>query len=297
MGRDRLALLTPILILAIIPISFLTPGAARITLDLIPIALVLMMTLSMGEIQLRHLLDFKRILRPVLISISINLFFLTPLILILAYIMPDLSLSHRLGFSIMAASPPAIAVVGYTKILRGDLRISILSNLLAYIMAFLYTPLLISWFTGRSLAGISEIGTALLLYIVVPLLLSRAVSRIRGIKSLTRPVVIALPILILYAALGSNVNEIFIPSLALLEILVIGLLRTFISGSLVYYIALRRKIPSERVIVYSLFASYKNLGLAAALGLVLGGPATLIPIAICVPFESLYFAANLRRTT
>lgn len=293
LGGKLTGIIAPIAILSAIPLSLATPQTARLAIEFVPAALVIMMTFSTAEIQFRHLIQLREMWRRVLISTAINLLILTPIILAVANLMPDLDPSHLLGFSIMAASPPAIAVVGYTKILGGDVKLALLSNMLSYLLALLYTPILMALLLGNAQAATLNILFALALYIIVPMLLSRLLPRARGSQTLTAPIVIGMGVVIVYATTGSALQASFPTITELLEIGLVGLSRTFLSGIILFYSSILARAPVERAIVYSLFGSQKNLGLAAAIVLQLSGPESLLPIALCIPLEALFFATLL----
>jgi BASS family bile acid:Na+ symporter len=69
----------------------------------------------------------------------------------------------------------------------------------------------------------------------------------------------------------------------------IAFLRTFVSGHLVDLFSRLAGTGMERRMSYVLFGSFKNLGLAAAISIVLFNERTAIPAAVTIPFEILFF--------
>ncbi len=75
----------------------------------------------------------------------------------------------------------------------------------------------------------------------------------------------------------------------LLPIFIIGAMRTFFSGTLVFKIGRMLNIPYDELVTYTLFSSYKNLGLTATTSLILFGTKAAVPAAICILLEVLMF--------
>ena len=136
-----------------------------------------------------------------------------------------------------------------------------------------------------SLSYISEIS---LLLILLPIIVSRF---LRGYRIDTVPPINLGFFLVTYTVIGLNTQAIFgeVTAVAL-----ITFVRTFVIGAVVYFIASLAGEVVEKKISYTLFASFKNLGMAAAVSLVLFGPKAGIPAAVCILAETsfyIFFAA------
>ena len=80
--------------------------------------LVLIMTLSTTQITLSELTHVRNYSRDIFFAFVINYVFLSSLILLTSYLLirdPDL----YVGFIVMAAIPPAVAVLPFTYLLKG----------------------------------------------------------------------------------------------------------------------------------------------------------------------------------
>jgi BASS family bile acid:Na+ symporter len=77
----------------------------------------------------------------------------------------------------------------------------------------------------------------------------------------------------------------------------IAIARTFVIGAGVYLCARLAGVDVQKRISYTLFASFKNLGMATAVSLVLFGPKAGIPAAVCILAETSFYIlfAALRR--
>jgi BASS family bile acid:Na+ symporter len=92
--------------------------------------------------------------------------------------------------------------------------------------------------------------------------------------------------LVTYTVIGLNSNSIFgvIPAVAL-----IAFARTFLIGGAVYIVAKLSGIQAQKRVSYTLFASFKNLGMAAAISLAVFGPRAGIPATVCILAETFFY--------
>jgi predicted Na+-dependent transporter len=157
------------------------PGPAQHTASLIIPALLLMMSFSLTEIDLRT----KGDLHQAFVGFALNYILLSGLILLMSFTLENGAM--RYGFVVMASVPPAVAVLPMTRLLGGDVRLSLYGEAISYL--------------ASSVAGIA---------------------------------------------------------------------------------------PPRRI-SYTLFGSYKNLGLAAAVAIVLFGPEVGVPAAVCILAETGFY--------
>ena len=127
-----------------------------------------------------------------------------------------------------------------------------------------------------------------MLLILLPVIVSRF---LRGYSLETVPPINLGFFLVTYTVIGLNTQAIFgeVTALAL-----IAFVRTFVIGAVVYFVASLAGEVVEKRVSYTLLASFKNLGMAATLSLVLFGPKAGIPAAVCILAETsfyIFFAA------
>jgi len=265
---------SPVVFLIAMILGVLFPSYSQFSKDLVIPALAFVMTLSLGDLELRGLETKKWIL-----NLSLNYAFLGGIILFLSSFLTDDDL--RLGFVVMAAAPPAVAIVPFSKLLDGDVAESTFSNGIIYLASFLLTPAIILYFTGKAV-DVSEIVKALVVLILIPLFISRFFKPKDSVPWINLGFAI-----VIYTIIGLNVDVISKNLIVLLGVLLIGLARTFGSGSLVLFAFLRKGFSFA--ITKSLFASYKNLGFTAGVSLMLFGERASIPAAVCIFLEILLF--------
>src|SRR2546427_687146 len=112
-------------------VGFATGGFPAYSKEISQVALVLGMTFSLTEISIAGISP-RRELRRFLIAFAMSYVVLSGLILTFAILSPDPQI--RNGWVLMAAVPPAIAVVPITSILQGDTRRSLVSLALVFVL-------------------------------------------------------------------------------------------------------------------------------------------------------------------
>ena len=271
---------TSVLILSVL-LGLVLPGPAGATAALVTPALMVMMAFSLTEVDLGRDIKSSASLKRGFLGIIINYGLLSGLILLLSYSLPDESLRH--GFVIMAAVPPAVAVLPMTRILKGDMSLSFAGEILSYLASLLLMPLIIYLFvhqTGISPIYLLQISIVLIL---IPALASRLVRLL--------PINPVLPInlgffLVTYTVIGLNQGALWTDGWSVAWI---SIARTFAVGLAVFILARSAGLKSSQAISLTLLGSFKNLGLAAAVSLLLVGPAAGLPAAFCVLAETAFF--------
>jgi BASS family bile acid:Na+ symporter len=253
------------------------PGPAKWLEPLITPALFLMMLFSMTEIDIRA----KGDLRGALTALGINYLLLSGLILGLSCFLEDESL--RQGFVVMAAVPPAVAVLPLTKLLDGDVHLSLYAETICYLASLILTPAIILAFTSITSVSFAYIIKIVLFLILLPIIASRFLMKAR--IDPVPPINLGF-FLVTYTIIGLNSNSIFgvVPAVAL-----IAFARTFLIGGAVYLVAKLSGVQAQKRVSYILFASFKNLGMAAAISIVLFGPRAGIPATVCILGETFFY--------
>lgn len=254
------------------------PGPAHYLEPLITPVLLMMMVFSMAEIDLSARGDIK----GAMIGFGLNYVLLSGLILVLSFNLQDESL--RQGFAVMAAVPPAVAVLPLTKLLDGDSPLSLYAEALCYLASLILMPGIIFVFTSRTGVSLSYILEIVLLLILLPAMASRF---LRGHRLDTVPPINLGFFLITYTVVGLNSQALFGADTS--SVALIAIIRTFVIGAAVYLCASFVGVEVQKRISYTLFASFKNLGMAAAVSLVLFGPKAGIPAAVCILAETTFY--------
>ena len=269
---------------------FLGDYASLLKEYLLP-ALVLIMSLSTTQVTLTELTHVKKYIRDILFVFVINYPFLSGLILLANHL---LITDHDLyvGFVVMAAIPSAVAVLPFTYLLRGEMTVSLMGSASLYLIALVMAPLISFNFLDVGRIELPKLISALVQMVLIPFLVSRLLLKWKGfrkIKENTNVLVNLAFFLIIYAVIGMN-RSVFLKHFDILIIVsLIAFIRTFVSGHIIDLFSRLAGTGRERRMSYVLFGSFKNLGLAAAIAIVLFNERAAIPAAVAIPFELLFF--------
>ncbi len=279
-----------ILALAFIIGLALPKGATETSPAATPL-LALIMTLSVMGASPKLFLDFKRVLRPILISLLLNYAVLTfTLIGLSSILIPDYELWA--GFVILAAVPPAVAVIPFTYRLDGDVDFSLVGMVASYLAALFIIPLISIAFLGTSLIQPGRLLITLGELIAIPLGVSQLLRR-TGIASRLEkyrgPIINWSFFVVVYTIVGLNQAAFLGQPLILLRISLIAFVSTFVLAYLIDRLArfLGRNKPNRISLI--LLGTRKNYGLAAAIALALFSPRATIPAAVAMVFAIVHF--------
>lgn len=272
---------------AAILLAVVYPGLAYTLKGFITFSLVLSMTLSMRNVSFSVKAFRGDAGRDVLKAVLINYVLLSALILILSLLFIRDS-EYFKGFVVMAAIPPAVAVVPFTYLLRGDVKTSVAAEVACYLLSLILTPLIILLFSGDSV-NLEYLMELLLVMIALPLLLSRVLSKMDPrFFSYDKVVMNLCFALISYSVIGLNQQLLFRDMVNLAPVFLIMFLRTFALGTVIYILSRKIKVNEEKSITYALFGAYKNGGATATLALMLFSDKSALPAGIASIFELIF---------
>ncbi|MBP1700829.1 MAG: hypothetical protein H6Q41_6017 [Deltaproteobacteria bacterium] len=165
-----------ILISALV-IGLLWGKGARWTEPMTLPALAIVMTFSTMGVPESIFRSLRGLLRPMMIGIVMNYFILGIVLLLLnTVLIYDEAL--RLGFILIAAVPPAVAVIPFTYFLRGDETLSLIGTAGAYLGALIIMPLGAFLFFGPGFIDPMKLVVIMLELILLPLIASRLLFKI-----------------------------------------------------------------------------------------------------------------------
>ncbi|MFP3952183.1 MAG: bile acid:sodium symporter family protein [Candidatus Bathyarchaeia archaeon] len=275
--RDRNFILTLALLLGV----FLGQGANWTEPLVLPV-LALVMMLSTTSVKGRLFRSPRGLLYPILTGVTMSYIVQGGSILLLIGLIP-LEEALQTGFIILAAVPPAVGVIPFTGFLNGDVEFTLIGCLSCYLVAFIFTPLILFYFLGVSTDTQVKLFTTLVELIIIPLVLSRVLVK-TSVASKLEPIKGTIInwcfFLVVYTVVGLN-QEIFLSQPAsLISAAIIALATTFLLGTIIDKVGLARRIDTKRVISMVLMGTSKNAGFAAGLALTLFSRKTALPSAI-----------------
>jgi BASS family bile acid:Na+ symporter len=256
-------------------------GANSVQHAMVPV-LALIMTVSITDISTRIFLDWKRILIPVALTIVLSYGVATATYVGLSrLLLSDPAL--RTGFVLVAAVPPAVAVIPFGYLLGANMRTSLIGNVGAYVAGFAISPLICIGLLGSNFIEPSRLLIVLGELIVAPLVVSRILRRTPLTASVARwrgPVVNWGFFLVIYIIVGLN-RDVFLHEPGTLALVAaIAFIGLFVFPEVINGIGMLLGVrPADRI-SYMLLASRKNVGMAAAIALLFFEPRAAMPAAV-----------------
>jgi len=195
------------------------------------------------------------------------------------------------GFVLMAAVPPAVAVIPFAFFLKGDCDFALIGTIGGYLGALFITPLIAVTFLGSGFINPAKVFITLVELIIIPLILSRILIRtglVRWIEPAKGIIINWSFFLVVYVMTGLNRNIILDRPLSLFFVTLIGFLCTFGFGWIIEKAGNLFKIDAKVLTSLVLLGTYKNYGLAGGLALVFFNPETAIPATVTSTISILY---------
>ena len=253
-------------------------------------ALAIVMTLSVTGVTGNTFRSFRTLIAPIIIGIVMNYMVLGGVILGLSKLfIHDEALWS--GFVILAAVPPAVAVIPFTVFLKGDTEFSLIGTLGAYLGALIITPLMALIFIGASFIDPLKLITIIIELILAPILFSRLLI-MTGIARLIEPIKGDITnwsfFLVSYTIVGLNQQVFLTQPLSLFPVAMISVASTFVLGWIIELFGKIAHLDKKKTISIVLLGTLKNYGLAGGLALSFFDTKTALPSTVSVVFMIIY---------
>lgn len=268
-------------------VGFVTGGFPAYSREISQLALALGMTFALTEISFAGIsprAEFRRFVY----SFGMSYGLLSGLLLTFALLSPDPAVHD--GWVLMAAVPPAIAVVPITAYLRGDTRRAVISLALLYLVGLLLVPLITLAFTHQTVP-LGDLVLQTILLIGLPMVASRPLRRWRRIADVRTSAVSVSFFFLVIAVAGSTRDPLLARSELLVPLALFSFVRTFGIGAVVFGLGRRFRLPRADRVAMTAFASFKNLGLTVVLAFAVFGPIATLPSIVSLVFEIVWLAA------
>jgi len=273
-----------------IAFGLMLPAPSAWTKALMMPALAFVMTLATINVSNDYFLKPRAILIPSLFGIMMTYVVLGGVILAAASLLiADQNL--WIGFVLIAAVPPAVAVIPFTAILEGNVSHTRSGTVAAYLAALVVMPLMFWIFIGTSFADPYKLIRIMMLLIVLPLILSRIILYLNW-QDRIAPVRGALTdwgfFIVLYSMIGVNRDLIFSQPQLIAPIAIVVLITTFVLGYIIEKIAALCKLDQKNMISLLLLGTLKNQGIAGGLAIALFEKEAALPSAVYSIFMIIY---------
>jgi BASS family bile acid:Na+ symporter len=255
------------------------PGGTPYLLPLLFPTLALVILISTLSIGPELFKSPKGVLVYALIGIGVNYLLMTGVILATGELLiSDPAL--RTGFILMAAIPPAVAVIPFTEILGGNRTLSLFGTIGGFLAAFLLLPLISLIFIGSDVLEPKKLILILTELIVIPIVISRLLRAIRlerVIEPYRGPITNLCFGIAFYVMVAANHESIVHQTAILVLPILVGILITVVSGGIVLSAARLLSASRQTGISLVLLATLKNYAVSAGLGLVLFSERAALP--------------------
>jgi bile acid:Na+ symporter, BASS family len=278
-------------------------SGAQWTEKLVLPGLIVIMTVSMMDVSARDFVPFSAAVRPFFLGTLMNYGILTSAILILTTIFIR-DPSFRIGFILMAAAPPAVAVIPFTFLFKGDVPFSLAGTMGGYTSGLLLTPLITLLLVGPGIIDPGRLAVIMVELIVIPVAVSRLIAW-TGANRALRPVKGLIVnwsfFLLSYTIIGLNRDALFREPALVLASFIIAFATTIPLALAIEFVGRRFGVGHSRLVALVLLGTLKNYGVAGGLALTLFEKRTAMPATVASVFMVIYViyldVANRRRRT
>ena len=188
-----------------------------------------------------------------------------------------------IGLVILAAAPPAVAVIPFADMLEGNRSYALIATSGAYLGALVIMPLIAVSLLGVNFIDPLKLLLIILELIVLPFLLSRLIlkkSWHTRLEPLRGTITDWSFFVVMYTIIGLNRDLLLSGNASLLPLGGILFSSMFILGYLIERIASLMHISRENIVSLVLLGTLKNHGLAAGIAVTLFHAEASIPMAV-----------------
>ncbi len=278
-----------ILLLALISGLFL-PQAVLVTRHLVLPALALAMVTSLLGIENAIFRRPRSFLLPALLGVIMNYIILSNIIIGLASLLIR-DETIWTGFVLVAAAPPAIAMIPLSFFLRGNGQLSMIGTVGAYLGALAIMPLMALGLLSSLFFDPFKLLMVILELFILPLAVSRLLIR-KGMKERIEPYCSTITnwsfFLVFYTLIGLNRDMILGRTSTLLPIVSVAFISMFILGLLIDWVLSLFHIPKETRTSLVLLGTLKNQGIAGGFALTLFSPEATLPATVSAMIMACY---------
>lgn len=263
---------------------------------LIIVVLMIQMTLSMDGLKL-SLNGIRENRKDVIISVLMTYVLNTLVTLAIGAVFIPMNESIWYGWVILASMPCAIAVVTAAVLTRENIEVSFVGVSATYIIGIIVTPLLSFALIGDAVNPL-EILKYLLLFIIIPLILSRPIGKLNLPRTVKVPIINMMMFIMIFLSVNSNrgflIDDVTFAGI----ILMIAILRVVILTILSRLIIGAAKVPNDRRTILTVMGVWKNTGLSVSMSMLLlvSTPESVIPCFMSMMVECIWFSMATRRT-
>jgi bile acid:Na+ symporter, BASS family len=265
-------------------------GAASWTEPLTLPGLALVMTLSTMGISGSLFMPVTNVVRPALAGIAMSYIVFAAIVLPLNLLFvrePAL----RTGFVLLAAVPPAVAVIPFSLFLKGNPTFSLIGTIGAYVGGLVIMPLITICFIGATFFNPFKVVLVLGELIIVPLIASRILMWTHLDRHLepVRGTIINWTFFVFnYTVVGLNRDIFLHKPLYVVPLMLIAFVSMFLLGWLIEKVSDLMHVDPEVRTSLVLLGTLKNYGIAGGVALALFNKEATMPSTVSAIVMILY---------
>ncbi len=271
--------------------ALLLGSAGEVTSTLLIAVLMVQMSLSMEGLTL-HRDDVRENSRGILLATLSCLAVSTVSALLMGLLFKQAHPDVWKGWALLASAPCAVSVITFTLYHKGDMKLSVLSSVVIYLCALVFTPAMTLLFTGGAVNPL-QVLKYVILFIAVPLAATYPLRKLRLGRSAKLIGINMMMFAMVTLAVGFNRDSFIAEPVLVLYIALASFVRIFLLSLVMFRLMQRAAVDRGRAVVYLGMAVWKNSGLAATLCILLlsSAPAALLPCVVSLLMETLWFGA------
>ncbi|MCX5846042.1 MAG: hypothetical protein NTW12_06750 [Deltaproteobacteria bacterium] len=278
-----------IFVLAVMAGLFFDHGAQWTSPLVIP-ALSIVMTLSIIGISNNVLRSLRSHLIPILLGIFMNFIILGNFIIgMSAFLVHEETL--WIGFILIASVPPAVSIIPFTDLFKGNETYAVAGTIGAYIGALIIIPVIAFGLLDIIAIDTTKLFAVAIELIIIPVVISRVLiwkqlnERIKPVRGIITDWSF---FLIIYTLVGLNRETIIGQPFSLAPVAIIGFASTFLLGFLIELTGTLLHFNREKLTSLFLLGTLKNYGLAGGLALSLFSKEAALPATILTIVMFIY---------
>ena len=262
---------------------------------LIIVVLMVQMTLSMDGLKL-SLNDMRKYNRDAILSILLTYVLNTAVTIAIGTLFLPFNESIWYGWVILASMPCAIAVVMAAVITQENIEVAFVGVSATYVIGIAVTPLLSFALIGDAVNPL-EILKYLILFIVIPLILSRPLDRLKLARTVKVPIINAMMFIMIFLSVNSNRGYLLDEPMFIATLLAVVVLRVLVLTVLTKLVLTTAKVQNDRWTMQTVMGVWKNTGLSVSMCMLLlaSTPQSVIPCFMSMMVECIWFSFVTRK--
>jgi predicted Na+-dependent transporter len=200
------------------------------------------------------------------------------------------------GFIIAALMPPAVVIIAYNMLLRGNQEAALIAEVIAYILSLCIIPVTVLLLFGQTV-DIAYLAWLIFIMIGLPIIVSRFLHFKCTAFNYCKIAINICMFLLFFILVGINQATILNGELIVFWLIIAGLLKTYLIPAIIFLAMKCPPFKRKEKITYALFGSVKNLGTGAVIALSLFGPeAALVSVILMLTEIPFYIVIGRLKT-